>query len=201
MLAVHTAQTLGTDWVPSFAQINEQVGHAPLADDVVRFVGDPVALVVAETRAQAVDAAELVDVEYDPLPVVVDMEEALGDDAPLQFPEVGSNVAQSVRAVHPPDAGDALADADVVVRARIENQRIATAPIEGNAILVDPRPDPEHPGVRLTAYISTQHPHMSRNLLATFTGPGARPAPGGGAARRRRVRRQGRASPSPTARS
>src|SRR4051794_2048158 len=135
VLAVHTAATLGTERVPSFAEINELIGHGPLADDVVRYVGDPVALVIAETRAQAVDAAELVDVDYDLLDVVVDMEAALAPGAPLQFPELGSNVAQSVRAMHPPEADDVLADADVVVRARIENQRLATAPLEGNAML------------------------------------------------------------------
>src|SRR3954449_6248665 len=167
VLAVHTAETLGREWVPSFAQIHPQVGHGPLADGVVRFVGDPVALVVAETRAQAVDAAELVDVDYDLLDVVTDMEEALAPDAPLQFPEIGSNVAQSVRALHPPDAGDVLADADVVVRARIENQRIATAPLEGNAILADPRPAGD---AALTAYIATQHPHLAHDLLVRFTG-------------------------------
>src|SRR6185369_9356182 len=73
VLAVHTAETLGREFVPSFAQIHEAVGHGPLADGVVRYVGDPVALVIAETRAQAVDAAELVDVDYDLLDVVVDM--------------------------------------------------------------------------------------------------------------------------------
>ncbi len=167
VLAVHTAETLGRDWVPSFAQIHEQIGHGPLADGVVRYVGDPVALVIAETRAQAVDAAELVDVDYDLLDVVIDMEEALEPGAPLQFPEVGSNVAQSVRGVYPPGSGDALADAEVVVRARIENQRIATAPLEGNAILVDPRPDGD---TLLTAYVATQHPHLARDLLAQYTG-------------------------------
>jgi len=167
VLAVHTVSTLGRDWVPSFAEINKLVGHGPLADGVVRYVGDPVALVVAETRAQAVDAAELVDIDYEPLDVVVDMEQALEPDAPLQFPEVGSNIAQSVRAIHPPEAGDVLAGADLVVRARIENQRIATAPLEGNAMLVDPRPDGD---TLLTAYIATQHPHMSRDLLVRYTG-------------------------------
>jgi carbon-monoxide dehydrogenase large subunit len=167
VLAVHTAATLGTDRVPSFADVHEAIGHGPLAEAVVRYVGDPVALVVAETRAQAVDAAELVDVDYDLLDVVTDMEEALAPGAPLQFPEVGSNVAQSVRAVHPPDAGNVLDGAEIVVRARIENQRIAVAPLEGNAILADPRPDGD---TLLTAYVATQHPHMARNLLARYTG-------------------------------
>lgn len=166
VLTVHTAATLGARHVPLFAEINDQVGHPPLANDNVRYVGDPVALVIAETRAQAVDAAELVDVDYDELPAVVDMEDALAPDAPLQFPEVGSNIATSIHAIHPDDAGDVLAGADVVVRARIENQRIATAPIEGNAILADPRPTDD---AELTAYVATQQPHTARNLLARFT--------------------------------
>lgn len=167
VLAVLTAAELGEEWVPGFAQINPEIGQAPVAVGTVRYVGDPVALVVAETRAQAVDAAELVDVDYEELPAVVDMEAALDPEAPLQFPELGTNVAQSVHAVHPPDAGDVLASADVVVRARIENQRIATAPIEGNAILVDPRPTAEH---ELTAYVATQQPHLARKLIAAYTG-------------------------------
>ena len=170
VLAVHTAATLPADPVPSFAQINAKVTQGPLATGTVRYVGDPVALVIAETRAQAVDAAELVDVDYDELPAAIDMEAALAPDAPLQFPELGSNIAQSVRAIHPDDAGDVLGDADVVVRARIENQRVATAPIEGNAILVDPRPDRDNPEILLTAYISTQHPHLARDLMAKYTG-------------------------------
>src|ERR1700712_1310329 len=120
VLAVHTAATLPPEAVPSFAQINEHITQGPLATDTVRYVGDPVALVIAETRAQAVDAAELVDVDYDDLPVAIDMEAALAPDAALQFPELGSNIAQSVRAIHPADLGvdaDVLADPDVVVRA------------------------------------------------------------------------------------
>src|SRR4051794_8584121 len=167
VLAVYTADDLGREPLSGFADINEQAPRSALAVDKVRYVGDPVALVIASTRAQAVDAAELVDVDYDELPVVVDMESALAPDAALQFPELGSNIARTVHAIHPDDAGDVLADADVVVRARIENQRIATAPIEGNAILVDPRPAGD---IALTAYIATQQPHMARDLLVTFTG-------------------------------
>src|SRR3954464_15652021 len=113
VVAVYTARSLDSDPVPPVAVVNEACGRAALTGDAARYVGDPVALVVAETRAQAVDAAELVDVDYDLLDVVVDMEEALAPGAPLQFPEVGSNVVRSVRAVHPEDAGDVLAGADV----------------------------------------------------------------------------------------
>jgi carbon-monoxide dehydrogenase large subunit len=117
--------------------------------------------VVAETRAQAVDAAELVDVDYDELPVVADMEAALADDAPLQFPDLGSNVAAAVR---DPDDSDPFDGADVVVRLRMENQRVAVAPIEGNAILVEPKGD------RVVLHLATQHPHLARDLMAKYTG-------------------------------
>ncbi len=67
----------------------------PLARDVVRFVGEIVAVVVAETAGQAVDAAEMVAVEYEELPVVVDVEAAVAEGAPLLWPEFGTNVAHA----------------------------------------------------------------------------------------------------------
>jgi carbon-monoxide dehydrogenase large subunit len=161
VLGVFTSEHLGTDPLRSFADVHEKAGRAALAVDKVRYVGDPVALVVAETRAQAMDAAELVDVDYDDLPAVSDVEDALVDGAPLQFEEIGSNVATQ-RADK--EGADVLADAAHVTRVRMVNQRIATAPIEGHAILVDPTAEP------LTVWISTQHPHMARDLLAAAGG-------------------------------
>jgi len=161
VLGVFTSEHLGTDPLKGFADVNEKAGRAALAVDKVRYVGDPVALVVAETRAQAMDAAELVDVDYDDLPAVSDVEDALADDAPLQFEEIGSNVATQ-RADK--EGADVLAGAAHVTRVRMVNQRIATAPIEGHAILVDPTAEP------LTVWISTQHPHMARDLLAETAG-------------------------------
>ena len=132
----------------------------------MRFVGDPVALVVAETRAQAVDAAELVDVDYDALPAVVDPEDALAADAPLQFDAVGSNLA-AVRAAKR-TGPDVLADAATSCGLRMRNQRIAAAPIEGNAMLAVPgRPDDGHD---LTAYVATQMPHGAQRPLAKTFG-------------------------------
>ena len=161
VLAVLTAADLGADPVPSFAEVNDKAGRPALATDRVRYAGEQVALVVAETRAQAVDAAELVDVDYEDLPVVVDVEAAVAEDAPLQFPELGSNVAAS-RAI--PADGDPFEGADRVLRLRLRNQRLATAPMEGHAILVEPRDG------GLTAWVSTQHPHMARDLIAKYTG-------------------------------
>jgi carbon-monoxide dehydrogenase large subunit len=149
--------------VPLFASANDKVTRYPLARGRVQYAGDPVALVVAGSRAQAVDAAELVDVDYEPLPTVVDMELAADAGQPQLYDELPRNVA-----IHRPDPGDPLADAEVVVRARIENNRLATAPIEGNAVLADPTPDAA--GHELTVWLSTQHPHLGQRLLSRVTG-------------------------------
>jgi carbon-monoxide dehydrogenase large subunit len=161
VLAVYAADDLGYDTLPSFAAVNQQAPRAARAVGKVRYVGDPVAVVIAETRAQAVDAAELVDVDYDDLPAVTDMEDALAEGAPLQFEEIGSNIA-TFRAAK--DDVDVLDDAEHVTRVRMVNQRIAVAPIEGNAILVRPTDD------GLEAWVSTQHPHLARDLLAKSVG-------------------------------
>jgi aerobic carbon-monoxide dehydrogenase large subunit len=161
VVAVYTADDLGRGPLSGFADVNKQAPRSALAVDKVRYVGDPVALVIAETRAQAMDAAELVDVDYDDLPAVVDVEAALAADAPLQFEELGSNIATQRAAK---DTADVLDDADHVTRVRMVNQRIATAPIEGNAILVRPTDD------GIEAWLSTQHPHMAKDLLAKAIG-------------------------------
>ena len=163
VVAVLTGADLSGRTLRPFAIADQRLVQPPLALDKVRYVGQPVALVVAESRAQAVDAAELVEVDYDPLPVVVDMEAALAADAPLQFEELGSNVAASRK-----DDDQSVpwpADAHVS-RVRIENQRVATAPMEGHAILVRPA-DGEH---ELSIWLTTQQPHMARDQLAEFAG-------------------------------
>ena len=82
---------------PAFGRLIDDAYHRPpLALDTVRFVGDIVAVVVAETRVQAHDAAELVEVDYDPLGVVVDPDAAASPDAPLLFPTTGTNVAVDI---------------------------------------------------------------------------------------------------------
>jgi carbon-monoxide dehydrogenase large subunit len=161
VVAVLTGADVSDRPVPVFGSANEDLVRTALATDKVRFVGEPVALVVAETRAQAVDAAELVDIDYEGLPAVAHMEAALADDAPLQFEELGSNVAKSRM---DRDREDPLAGAAHVVRLRLENNRVAVAPIEGHAILVEPADD------RLTCWVSTQHPHDSRDLICKYTG-------------------------------
>ena len=154
VVAVFTGADLGLAPYSAFFRIHPECARPPLAQDKVRFVGDPVAVVVAETRTQAQDAAEAVVVDYDPLPAVTDMEAALAPGAPVQIEALGSNLAVGRREG---DGADVLADADVVVRARIENQRIAVVPMEGNAIAVVPGDDGD--GHDLTIYVSTQMPH------------------------------------------
>jgi carbon-monoxide dehydrogenase large subunit len=161
VVAVFTAADLGLPPYEGLMEVNAQCVRPPLAEQKVRFVGDAVAVVVAETRAAAADAADAVIVEYDALPAVADPEAALAPGAPLQFEELGSNLAA---AVGPRRQGDVLAGADVVVRARIENQRLAVMPMEGSAIAVIPGQDGA--GHDLTVYVSTQMPHGFANRIA-----------------------------------
>ncbi|MEU8490399.1 MAG: xanthine dehydrogenase family protein molybdopterin-binding subunit [Actinomycetota bacterium] len=161
VLAVYTAADLDLPAHHGLMVLNPALPRPPLATDRVRFVGEAVALVVAESRAAAVDATELVEVGYDPLPAVTDIEAALADDAPLQFPDQGSNLAAGERGT-----GDPLDGAEVVVRARMVNQRVAAVPMEGNAIVADPTTT-DFP---LTVHVSTQMPHGFRTQLAGLAG-------------------------------
>ena len=136
----------------------------PLARDTVRFVGEIVAVVVAETFSQAVDAAEMVGVDYEELPVVIDVEAALAEGAPLLWPGFGSNVAHSFDSV---SDGDPLEDADVVVRGRFVNQRVAPTPMETNGVAVVPEGDGSY-----TVWVSTQVPFDVRDDLAQTLGVG-----------------------------
>ena len=142
-----------------FMVLNDACARPLLARGKVRFVGDMVAAVIATTTAEAVDAAELVEVDYDPLEPVVDPEAALADGAPLQFEELGSNLAAGMR---DGDEVTPLDGADVVVRARIVNQRLAVAPMEGNAVTALPGDDTYD----ITVQVSTQMPHGLRDQVA-----------------------------------
>jgi carbon-monoxide dehydrogenase large subunit len=154
VLAVYLADDLGVAPFHGFMVLNAACARPPLADDKVRFVGEAVAMVVAETEAAALDAAELVEVEYDHLEAAVDPEAALADGAPLQFEEIGTNLVAGMMG---DTSVDPLAGAATVVRAKLQNQRVAVVPMEGDAIAVLPGDDGD--GHDLTVYVSTQMPH------------------------------------------
>jgi aerobic carbon-monoxide dehydrogenase large subunit len=127
-----------------------------LAFDRVRFVGEPVAIVVCEDSYSGADAAELVSVDYEPLEPVVTLDDALADST-LLFDGTDSNVA--VKAGGPGDA-DLFDDCEVVVEQTIVNQRLAAMPMEGRAVaatFVDGK---------LTAWVSTQNAQIARFILA-----------------------------------
>ncbi len=138
VVAVFTASDFDTERVPSDAPIDERIDRPVLAADKVRFAGEPVAVVVAQTPQQAADAAEQVWVDYDVLDSVSGIEAAMEPDAPLVFDELDSNVVWEKGPVTPVDD---LAPADVIVELTIVNQRLAAVPIEPNGAMAVPGTD------------------------------------------------------------
>lgn len=132
VLAVVTSSDLGLEGTtpPDFPGLwPEAMGRPFLATEAVRFVGEPLAAVVAESMAQAVDAAELVWADIEELPVVIGTMDAESDET-LLFPEVGTNVA--ARMGEKSDS-DILSGCEVVVRGELHHQRLAGCPLEGRA--------------------------------------------------------------------
>ena len=167
VVAVLTGEeTKGTGPLPCFITLPglKSSVHFPLATDKVRYEGDAVAVVVAETRHAARAAVALVDVDYEPLPAVVDGRKATAADAPMLHEEMGTNVAY----VYPVKGGDidkAFREADVVVKQRIVNQRLIPNAIEPRAIVA--RPDE---GGGLTIWTTTQIPHFVQLFTALNLG-------------------------------
>src|SRR5207237_5060773 len=133
VVGVFTGASLGLRPRKGQPGIADHFDRPVLAEDVVRFVGEPVAVVVAESAGQAADAAQVVQVDYEALPSVVDPVAATDDSGVLLFPKAGTNVCYEVEAGQHDE--DVLADAEVVVRASFLNQRLAPVPMEPNAVL------------------------------------------------------------------
>jgi carbon-monoxide dehydrogenase large subunit len=129
VVGVFTAADLGLEPAPS--PFNPTVARTILASDRVRYVGEPIVAVVAETREQATDAAEAVIVDYDVLEAVVDPESAV-DSSTILYDAAGSNVVFDSTALGAPDVtGDEyFADCEVTVSGRFVNQRVAPCPLE-----------------------------------------------------------------------
>jgi carbon-monoxide dehydrogenase large subunit len=135
--------------------------HHGLTQDRVRYVGDPVALVVAETRAQAEDAAELIAIDYEPLPSVTSTAEAIGG-APV-WDECPDNVSNLFEAGDKAATDAAFAGADRVVRRRYVITRVHAQYMEARGVIGAWDPAEE----RYTLYADVQYPHRVRNALAT----------------------------------
>jgi aerobic carbon-monoxide dehydrogenase large subunit len=139
--------------------------HNVLAVDRVYFVGHPVAVVVAQNRYLAQDAADLIEVDYEPLPAVADPEKALAPGASAVHPEWPDNTAFTFHQ----DGGDvdkAFAEADVVVKQRITSQRLIPMAMETRGVVAE-----WHGADRqLNLYTSTQIPHLVRTLVAGMLG-------------------------------
>ncbi|MER3426952.1 MAG: carbon monoxide dehydrogenase [Pyrinomonas sp.] len=139
--------------------------HRPLARGKVYFVGHPIAAVVATDPYAARDAVDLIAVDYEELPAVVDAEEAAKPTSPVIHEQFGDNIAYRLTAGEG-DIDAALASADRVIRQRIVNQRLAPVALEPRGVLARYLPGEEE----LTIWSSTQIPHLLRTQLAIMLG-------------------------------
>jgi carbon-monoxide dehydrogenase large subunit len=174
VVAVFTGQDLAEEqgsipcaWPVTPDMVNP--GHPSVAVDSVNHVGEAVAVVVARSRAAAADALELIDIDYDTLPVVLDMEEAVKDGADLVHDQLSSNtsyhfVFDAGEAGTGADTQAAFDGADVVVSRRFVQQRLIPAFMEPRSVVVQPSGD------NFTMWSATQIPHVLRLMLAMVTG-------------------------------
>ena len=162
VLAVYTSDNLEMPAVNQSEFMDPSMNRPPLAVGRVRFVGDIIAAVVAESHSQAVDAAEQVIVDYDPLPANADIEAALADDAHILWEGAENNVCFAIGNEY--DGPDVTEGADTVVSERIVTQRLAGVPMEPNGCVAIPEGD------SMTFYASTQAAHGLRDGLAPNLG-------------------------------
>jgi aerobic carbon-monoxide dehydrogenase large subunit len=169
VLAVLTGQDVSDlPRIPSRARgVNQQ--HLPplppLAWPQVTMIGYPLVAIVAADRRLAQDAADLVEIEYEPLETITSAEEALGADAPLLYPEFGSNLAYTVTK----SGGDVRAEFERSqrrLRLRLQHSRLAQVPMEPRAIAAHYDRDSDF----LTVWRSTQSPFLTRNSLSVVLG-------------------------------
>jgi aerobic carbon-monoxide dehydrogenase large subunit len=167
VVAVFTGEDLAEEWaigVPCGWPVTEDIktpDHWPLARGEVNHAGDGVAVVVATDRYRAQDALEFIEVDYEPLPAVVDVEAALEDGAPLVHEEFGTNECYTWT-LGTGDIDEAFENADVVVSGRYIQQRLIPSPIEPRGVVVNPDPATG----AFTLYSSTQVPHFVKDILS-----------------------------------
>jgi aerobic carbon-monoxide dehydrogenase large subunit len=157
------AGSLPCAWLPT--EDTKAPEHKPIATDKARYAGDAVAVVVATTRGGAQDAAELVDVVYEALPAVVDVEAALEDGAPIVHESLGTNRCYTWQL----EAGEVdrlFAEADVTVSERYRQNRLIPNAMEPRAVFVQPLPATGE----FTIWSTTQIPHILRVTLSGVMG-------------------------------
>lgn len=154
--------------IPSAVRV--PIDYYPVAVDKVRYAGEPVALVAADDRYVAEDALELIEVEYRPLPPVIDLKAAMGDDAALLHEAVGSNVVHH-RSFRYGDPDTAFAEADRVVRLDWTFPRYSSTPMETYGAIAQFEPAPD----RYTIWSNFQGPFILHALMCGALGvPGNR---------------------------
>ena len=174
VVAVYTGADLAEEQgsLPNAWQITEDM-KAPtapsLAVDAVCFAGEAVAMVIARTAAEAHDATEAIDVDYEDLPVVLDLAAAAADGADLVHPDLGTNVSavwkfDSAEAGTGSDVEDAIRDAEVLVERTFRQQRLIPAFMEPRSVVVDPTAS------QITMWSATQVPHILKLMLAMTLG-------------------------------
>ncbi|MGD9762417.1 MAG: xanthine dehydrogenase family protein molybdopterin-binding subunit [Candidatus Binatia bacterium] len=142
-----------------------QVKHPLLADGAVRYVGQPIAVVVAQDRYIARDAAAEVEVDIDPGTPVIDVEQALAPGAPRVYDELPDNICMTM-AVDNPKTAELFAAAAGTVKLRLVNHRVAAVPMEPRAVLAHWEEGPQ----KLTVWTSTQAPHGAKQQLSMCLG-------------------------------
>lgn len=137
----------------------------PMAAELATYVGEPVAAVLATSIDAATDAVEMIDVDYEPLPAVVDMEKAAEEGSPLVHEDLDTNVCiDASRTVGDPDR--AFREADGVVSLRLEQPRLVPNPMEPRAVVASYEPGTGN----LTLWLSTQAPHLERSSVSEILG-------------------------------
>ncbi len=159
----HAGNDLGLPSMQGFAMMPPTFNRPAFASDRVRLVGDILAAVVAETQAQANDAAAAVVADIDPLPAVMSAADGLQPDAPLLFPEHGSNVCFATE--FGKDGGDPCEGADAIAEVTMVSQRLAGVPMENNGAVAVPED-----GGGLTLWLSHQAPHSVHGAYAPMLG-------------------------------
>ncbi|HEY5427724.1 MAG TPA: xanthine dehydrogenase family protein molybdopterin-binding subunit [Solirubrobacteraceae bacterium] len=146
---------------PPMLQVHESMFRPPVATDTVRYAGEIVAIVVAGSPAASVDAAELVSIEYESLPVVTDIRDAVKDEV-LLFESAGSNTCLRIPAQNPDE--NLFADCDIVISGANESPRLLALPIEPRSTVA------EFAEGKLTIHLSTQTPHADKQAIAGALG-------------------------------